>query len=95
MPVTDGDLARLLADNRWHGGPDDLVRNAPGVGVTHVATRRCQAEGRGRGPLVPNRCRRRSHCRRDLPVSDDPFRDVADIDSVTAGPDARIVELKE
>ena len=47
MPARDVDLAQLLADTRWHGGPDDLARNAPGIGITHEATRRRQTEGAG------------------------------------------------
>jgi hypothetical protein len=45
--AADVDLAQLLADTRWHGGPDDLARNAPGIGITHEATRRRQTEGVG------------------------------------------------
>jgi hypothetical protein len=46
-PGPHTDLAQLLADTRWHGGPDDLARNAPGIGITHEATRRRQTEGAG------------------------------------------------
>jgi len=47
MPGGDADLAQLLADTRWHGGPDDVARNAPGIGITHEATRRRETGGAG------------------------------------------------
>ena len=31
----------------WHGGPDDLARNAAGIGVVYEAARRRQTEGVG------------------------------------------------
>ena len=43
----DDQFAQVLADTRWHGGPDDLARNAAGIGVTYEATRRRQTEGAG------------------------------------------------
>jgi Domain of unknown function (DUF5710)/Nuclease-related domain len=44
---TPSDVGRALATADWHGGPDDLARNAPGIGVTHEAARRRQTEGEG------------------------------------------------
>lgn len=37
----------MLATDSWHGGPDDLARNAPGIGIVHEAARRRQTEGAG------------------------------------------------
>ncbi|MDN5852400.1 MAG: NERD domain-containing protein [Actinomycetia bacterium] len=36
-----------LAGSAWHGGPDDLARNAPGIGVSSEAARRLRTEGAG------------------------------------------------
>ncbi|MDN5749875.1 MAG: DUF5710 domain-containing protein [Pseudonocardia sp.] len=41
------DLAALLADSGWLNGPDDLARNAPGIGVSYEAARRLHTEGVG------------------------------------------------
>lgn len=43
----DVDLGRTLAATDWLGGPDDLAGNAPGIGISHEAARRRQAEGAG------------------------------------------------
>lgn len=41
------DLVAALAGTSWHGGPDDLAGNAPGIGISYEAVRRRQAEGLG------------------------------------------------
>ena len=40
-------LAARLIGSAWHGGPDDLARNAPGIGVSYEAARRFRTEGAG------------------------------------------------
>lgn len=41
-------LAAALHGTGWHGGADDLSRNAPGIGITYEAARRRQTEGADR-----------------------------------------------
>jgi hypothetical protein len=45
--VVEPDLAGRVAGSAWHGGPDDLARNAPGIGVSYEAARRLQIGGAG------------------------------------------------
>lgn len=41
------DLAARLAGSAWLGGPNDLARNAPGIGVSYEAARRLHTDGAG------------------------------------------------
>lgn len=41
------DLAARVAGSAWHGGPDDLAGNAPGIGVSYEAARRLHTDGTG------------------------------------------------
>jgi hypothetical protein len=46
-PAITADLHAALTSTAWHGGPDDLTRNAAGIGITHEAARRRRTEGAG------------------------------------------------